>query len=196
MRPMGKKEASLERLVAAAGRAFRKHGYAGIGVDGLAKGAKLTSGAFYFHFPSKLQAFVEILKLGLEDLKKSVQSFQATEGQAWLTAFTAFYMGPVRTCDLSEGCALSALSSDVERGGYAAQSVYEAEIFDISSTLAQGLEPSGTMTAREQAWALLAMLSGGVTVARAVDDPTLGAEIADAVRKAIETQYHARKISD
>lgn len=196
MHSTSKKEASRQRLVTAAGRAFRKHGFEGIGVDGLAKGAKLTSGAFYFHFPSKLHAFVEILKVGLEDLKNTVQNFQTTDRRSWLSAFTAFYMGSRRTCDLSEGCALSALSSDVERAGYAAQSVYEAELFDLSSALAQGLEPGGNMTAREQAWALLAMLSGGVTMARAVDDPALSDEIAAAVRKAIETQFHARQIID
>jgi TetR/AcrR family transcriptional repressor of nem operon len=40
-----------ERLVEAAGRGF------GAGVDALAKGAGLTSGAFYAHFDSKAEAF-------------------------------------------------------------------------------------------------------------------------------------------
>ena len=46
-----------ERLVEAAGRGFRTGGFGGAGVDALAKGAGLTSGAFYAHFDSKAEAF-------------------------------------------------------------------------------------------------------------------------------------------
>jgi TetR/AcrR family transcriptional repressor of nem operon len=44
-------------MIAAASRGFRSNGYAGIGVDGLAKAAGVTSGAFYSHFGSKDAAF-------------------------------------------------------------------------------------------------------------------------------------------
>ena len=40
------------RLVDAAGRGFRTGGFGGAGVDALAKGAGLTSVAFYAHFSS------------------------------------------------------------------------------------------------------------------------------------------------
>lgn len=51
------KEESRARIVAAAGRAFRKQGYSGIGIDGLARKANLTHGGFYGHFASKAEAF-------------------------------------------------------------------------------------------------------------------------------------------
>jgi TetR/AcrR family transcriptional regulator, transcriptional repressor for nem operon len=46
-----------DRLVEAAGRGFRAGGFGVAGVDALAKGAGLTSGAFYAHFDSKAEAF-------------------------------------------------------------------------------------------------------------------------------------------
>ncbi len=49
---------SRKKMIQAAGAAFREHGVGGVGVDGLAKAADFTSGAFYFHFRSKLDAFV------------------------------------------------------------------------------------------------------------------------------------------
>lgn len=45
------------RLADAVGRGFRTGGFGGAGVDALAKGAGLTSGAFYAHFESKADAF-------------------------------------------------------------------------------------------------------------------------------------------
>lgn len=52
-----RKEETWRLMLEAAGRAFRSPGYDGIGVDGLAKGAGVTSGAFYAHFGSKAAAF-------------------------------------------------------------------------------------------------------------------------------------------
>lgn len=167
----------------AAGKAFRRHGLSGIGVDGLAKGANLTSGAFYFHFPSKLTAFAAAVRAGLEDLREGIAAFQADHGKGWLQAFTAFYMGNRRTCELGDGCALPSLSAEVERAGDEVRSAYEEELRLVAATMAEELEPT-SLTQQEQAWALLAMLSGGVNLARAVQDPVLSEEIASAVQKA------------
>jgi AcrR family transcriptional regulator len=62
----GHKEEARARMVAAAGRGFRRQGFGGIGVDGLAKEAEVTSGAFYGHFSSKGEAFKAALVAGLE----------------------------------------------------------------------------------------------------------------------------------
>ena len=40
------KEETLRKMLDSTGRGFRKHGYAGIGVDGLAKAAGVTSRAY------------------------------------------------------------------------------------------------------------------------------------------------------
>jgi TetR/AcrR family transcriptional repressor of nem operon len=63
------KEKARELIVAAAGRKLRETGFDGIGVDGLMKEAKLTSGAFYTQFNSKKELLVEVLRDGLEGLK-------------------------------------------------------------------------------------------------------------------------------
>ena len=47
------KQASHERIVAAAARAIRRSGYAGTGVAAIMKEAGLTHGAFYAHFESR-----------------------------------------------------------------------------------------------------------------------------------------------
>lgn len=65
----GHKDGARARLIAAAGRGFRKRGFGGIGADRLAKEASVTSGAFYGHFPSKDAAFKEAVAAGIEVLR-------------------------------------------------------------------------------------------------------------------------------
>ena len=47
------KEATHERIVAAAARAIRRSGYHGTGVADIMKDAGLTHGGFYAHFGSR-----------------------------------------------------------------------------------------------------------------------------------------------
>ena len=73
MRQKGVDKAETRRkIIDAAGRGFRKHGYAGIGVDGLAKSAGVTSGAFYAHLGSKNGAFEVALEAGLDEVIEGV----------------------------------------------------------------------------------------------------------------------------
>ena len=51
-----KKEETRERIVRAAARAIRKHGYEGVGVADVMKEAGLTHGGFYAHFESRVRS--------------------------------------------------------------------------------------------------------------------------------------------
>lgn len=178
------KTESRDKILKAAGEAFRSHGFGGVGVDGLAKGAQLTSGAFYVHFASKLEAFREAVRAGLEDLKAGIESYRKTAGPGWLKEFAAFYMNERRTCDLRNGCALPSLSSEVERVGGEARMVYQEKLLEVAAEVANGLEGDDAER-REQAWQILALLSGGLTMARTVTDPALAEEIASAIQKKV-----------
>ena len=75
-RRMGQKEESHAKILRGAGRGFRRAGFGGAGVDGLAKEAGVTSGAFYAHFKSKADAFRETIGTGLKDLREGVEQFR------------------------------------------------------------------------------------------------------------------------
>lgn len=179
--PEGKKEAGKARLLQAAGRGFRTNGYGGVGIDGLAKQANATSGAFYAHFTSKADAFKQAVESGLSDLSAGVEGKIAAGGDGWLTQFIDFYMGDRRTCDLAESCALQSLTSEVARADVPTRSVYQAGFEDVLGVMTDGMMGDAR---RRNAIALLAMLTGGVSLSRAVVDPDLAGEIADAVREA------------
>ena len=82
------------RLVDAAGRGFRTGGFGGAGVDALAKGAGLTSGAFYAHFSSKAEAFQLAVADGLAFLRGGILKFRESHGRNWREPFIDFYLGP------------------------------------------------------------------------------------------------------
>lgn len=162
------KAVTRQRIVEAASRGFRRSGYGGIGVDGLAKEAGVTSGAFYVHFASKGAAFRDVVSHGLADLKAGVVHFQSEHGRAWWPAFVRFYLGAKRTCDLSESCSLQSLSPEVARSDEQARAAFEAGLHDVVATILAGPTSPAMPKDQDDACAALASLVGAVTLARAV----------------------------
>jgi TetR/AcrR family transcriptional repressor of nem operon len=181
----GHKEEARTRILGAAGRGFRRLGYGGIGIDGLAKEAGLTSGAFYGHFPSKAEAFKAAALAGLMELREGIENLRAVEGDAWLEKFAEFYMSVRRTCDLGQSCALQSLTPEVARADQDTKAAYEAEMLNVVEAVAEGLRPGTLPERRETAWAILALLSGGVTLARSAEAAAVGTQIAGAVKSAV-----------
>lgn len=190
--PADHKQRSREKLLNEAGKAFRRQGYGSIGVDGLAKSANLTSGAFYVHFGSKKQAFLEVLGSGLGQLRDGVAQTRESGGDGWLNTFARFYLGEKRVCELGEACALPMLSAEAERAGEDARTVFEEKIREIGAEVAKGLTGTPRQRSR-QAWVELALLLGGASLSRTVLDPKLSKEIADAVIGAVTEQKRPQK---
>ncbi|NMM27863.1 MAG: TetR/AcrR family transcriptional regulator [Glaciimonas sp.] len=172
------KQKTRQRIVDAAGRGFRKGGFGGIGVDGLAKEAGVTSGGFYVHFDSKTDAFREAVAQGMKDLKIGVLHFQTEHGRNWWPEFVRFYLGYKRNCDLSDSCTLQSLSPEVARSDAVAQTTFETGLLDVAQAVVDG--PSSPKVPRSLASALaaLASLVGAVTLARAVNSTEVGNQIA------------------
>ncbi|MEP9350817.1 TetR/AcrR family transcriptional regulator [Xanthobacter sp. KR7-225] len=171
-------------MIAAAGRGFRRKGFGGIGVDGLAKEADVTSGAFYGHFPSKDAAFKEAVVAGVNELRAAIETLRAEHGAKWIEVFIDFYLGQKRTCELGSSCALQSLAPDVQRADSEIKGAFEAEADRVARAIADGLPGKADDVRMRRAWALLSILSGGVTLARSVQDAAAGEAIAQAVRSA------------
>jgi AcrR family transcriptional regulator len=173
------KQRTREAILGAAGRVFRAEGYGGSGIDGLTRAAGVTNGAFYGHFKTKAEAFTQVVEIGLRELREGVERFQAEHGAGWLAPFADFYLGWKRVCDIREACALPTLSAEVARADDATRAAYQEEFRLLVAATAAGL---GGDEAR--ATAVLALLSGAATLARAVPDPELGARVAANARAA------------
>lgn len=177
------KEEVRNRILQAASRSFKKGGYSGIGVDGLAKEAGVTSGAFYVHFKSKAEAFKASVVEGLEEVQHTLISLKKEHGTKWWTEFASIYMGQKRTCDLNESCAMQSLTPEVGRFDNEAKMLYENELQKIIELVGEGCKKED----KAKALANISMLVGGVTLARAVKNEKLAIEIAEAVKNNIHT---------
>jgi TetR/AcrR family transcriptional repressor of nem operon len=183
------KQETRTRVIAAAGQVFRREGYGGAGIDALTKAAGVTNGAFYGHFKSKGAAFRTAVLAGLEELRLGIAELKASQPKNWMKSFVTYYLGHKRTCDLGESCALPSLSPDVIRADDETRRAYTAELKRLIDEVAAGL-PDGNLKGQseavreDQAILLLAMLSGGVTLARAVSDAALSERIANLVTQA------------
>lgn len=172
------KHETRTRILEAASRLFRQEGYGGSGIGPLTKAAGVTNGAFYGHFKSKGEAFRTVVLDGLDQLRQGVAALKAEHGARWRRPFVSFYLGPRRTCALGESCALPSLSPEVMRADDDTRDAYEQALRQIVDEVSAGL---GDRPDDDRAIAFLALLSGGVTLARAVRDPELAQRIADAV---------------
>ena len=174
-----------QRILEGAGRGFRKAGFGGIGVDGLAKEAGVTSGAFYVHFDSKAHAFRESIAQGMAELRGGVQYYQAEHGRAWWPEFVRFYLGPKRRCDLSESCTLQTMPTEVARSDEASRTTFENALRDVAQAIVDGPISPGAPPDIETACAALSSLIGAVTLARAVGSEAFAEQIAGAAEHAL-----------
>jgi TetR/AcrR family transcriptional regulator, transcriptional repressor for nem operon len=177
------KEQTAANILDAAERCFRLKGFGGIGVDGLAQGAGVTSGAFYKHYRSKAEAFDSAVEAGLQDYRNNIEQFMAEHGSDWLPALIDYYLSTKHRTDLAGGCVVPGLTADVIRQDGSTKAVYQEGIEGVANVMANGLDSPDQESAKSRAWAMLALLAGGVMLSRAVQDEKLAQTIADAVKK-------------
>ncbi|MFT4928432.1 MAG: TetR/AcrR family transcriptional repressor of nem operon [Phenylobacterium sp.] len=179
-----RKEQTRQRIIAATVEGIKEHGYGGIGVDGIAKKAGVTSGAFYGHFSSKNKVFEAAVSAGVMGLVEGVIYWRDTEGEQWLYPFIDWYLGNDHRNNISGGCALPGLSADVARADQAVHLAYEQQMVEAASIIAASLNDPDEAQKQKTAWALLSTLAGGVIVSRAMDNQVLADEISLATGQA------------
>jgi len=178
----GKKEETRKRMLDAAGRKFREYGYSGVGVDGLAKAANVTSGAFYAHFGSKNAAFDAALAAGLDDVIVGIPRYQSEHGADWVKAFVDYYLGKPHRNNLECVCAMAMLTPEVVRSGIKVQAAFEKKMTRIADLIVQGLVGSANEDRRCRAWAMLGILTGGLNMTLAMKNIKLADEVAAATK--------------
>ncbi len=184
MTKVNKKQETRKRIINAASQGFRSKGYAGIGVDGIAKEAGVTSGAFYAHLGSKDGAFEAALTAGLDEVIVAVPEFQLQNSQDWIKAFSEYYLGQDHRDNLSCGCAMTTLSPEVVRTKPEFHAIYEEKMLTIVKLMAKGFEGSSHEECISRAWVVLGILIGGLTMARAVNSVETANQVANSITKA------------
>lgn len=166
--PPGQKEKAKDAILRAGAQALRKHGFNGVGVDGLAAAAGVTSGAFYSNFPKKealLEGVIEEF-LGRPFIDSTGP---VAERRQLLRQWLHEYVSAYHRENPAIGCVMPTLSADVARASAAVREVYRikmAELVRKVSTVLGGAEADR----ERRAWSIVAMMVGGIEIARAMAD--------------------------
>lgn len=78
----GQREQTRARLVEAALRVFAERGYDHATVEEISLAAGYSKGAYYFHFDSKEDIFLELLSAWIEEQTQRLRSFESSHGPA------------------------------------------------------------------------------------------------------------------
>ncbi|HEX5258938.1 MAG TPA: TetR/AcrR family transcriptional regulator [Sphingomicrobium sp.] len=169
-----------------AARIFREKGYAGVGVDELSQGAGVTSGSFYKHFGSKSDAFLEVVRAGVERVAKRVRSLKAGKSNPrdWVNEFATIHSSKEHLRSVGLGCNLPTLSVEVARADGDAKKAFEQSISKAIGEMAGGEPFAEGADAEARAVAFLSVLTGAMVIARAVRNPKTAAMITESARRA------------
>ena len=184
-------EENRQTVINVASRLFREHGFDGIGLKDLMKGAGLTQGAFYKQFASKDDLAAQASRRALESATLRWSAATAAKPKDQLGAVVAFYLSADHRDEKMDGCPIVALGSDAARQGSDVKASFETGIREYLELLgrwvaeADGEEPSG------KAMAILSTMVGAVVLSRAVNDEQLSQQFLQAAAKGVLTELSA-----
>lgn len=179
-----RKELSHERIVAAAARSIRRNGYSGAGVAEIMKDAGLTHGGFYSHFPSREAMLAEAAdRAGAETVGLAEEAAAGVPAAQALQAMMAAYLSQEHIDNPEFGCPMAALSSELSRQAPEVRRAATRRMKEMVDVVARQLPNWGSPDAHEQALFLVATMVGAVSLARAVDDPSLAEKLCKAALK-------------
>jgi TetR/AcrR family transcriptional repressor of nem operon len=177
--PKDHKETARAAILTAAARPLKAKGFDGVGVDGLAAAAGVTSGAIYSNFGSKEAFFEQVVAEQLGAEFTPIDDPDPDERRRRLVEFLGFYLSDEHCTAIADGCLMPALSGDVSRASEGVREAYERRMAALIELLTPVM-PGSSGEQVERAWALVASIVGAVTIARALPS----AERSQAVRAA------------
>ena len=175
-----------ETVINVASRLFREHGFDGIGLKDLMKGAGLTQGAFYKQFASKEDLAAQASKRAMESATHRWAAATAANPEDPLGAVIAFYLSMDHRGEKMDGCPVAALGSDAARQGVDVKASFEAGIkahLEILGRLigeTDGADPNG------RAMAILSTMVGALILSRAVNDERLSKRFLQAAANSVQ----------
>jgi AcrR family transcriptional regulator len=181
--PPDHKAKAKKAILQAGAKALRTNGFNGIGVDGLAASAGVTSGAFYSNFSNKEALLEEIIETCVGEPFIDSEGGSLAQRQDRLRDWLAMYISAGHRADPASGCVMPALSADVARANPRARAVYKRKILKLVRKMSNALD--GAEPDREKrAWSIIAIMVGAITISRAMPD---GEEADRALDSALQT---------
>jgi TetR/AcrR family transcriptional regulator, transcriptional repressor for nem operon len=172
-------EANREAVINAASRLFREHGFDGIGLKDLMKGAGLTQGGFYKQFQSKDDLAAQASRRAMESATRRWSSVAASSPDP-LEAVVGLYLSAGHREEKGDGCPLVALGSDAARQSEEVRVPFQDGVEAHLQVLDELMPPSDGSKPYEKAMAVLSLMVGAVTISRILNDKSLSQSFLDA----------------
>ncbi|GGC88811.1 TetR/AcrR family transcriptional regulator [Undibacterium terreum] len=168
-------EANQQRILEAAGRLFREHGYDAVTLAEVMQAASLTHGGFYGHFKSK------------DDLIAQALAYRNSKPKAEIgpAEFAESYLSARHRADLAGGCNIAGLATETTRQPLPARAAMTETIRSRIEGLARNSAGANPAEKRRVAIASWSAMVGAMIMARVCDDPALSDEIMHETRAQI-----------
>ena len=171
------KAESRERILAAAAKQIREGGLDSLAIGELMRSVNLTHGGFYGHFPSRSALIAAALDRALEDGETASLAASGASGPRSLKSVANSYLSPFHRDHIAEGCAVSALASDVARA--------DDEVREIMQQRLERFFDGAAENARGDAIRAWCLMVGGLALARVFKGEAVSDEILQEARKAV-----------
>jgi TetR/AcrR family transcriptional repressor of nem operon len=167
--PSDQKARAKEAILQAGARALRTNGFNGIGVDGIAASAGVTSGAFYSNFSNKEALLQAVIETCVGEPFIDSESGSLAERQARLKEWLAMYISAAHRADPASGCVMPTLSADVARANPKIRATYRRKMLALVRKMSNVLGVAGP-DREKRAWSIVAMMVGAIAISRAMPD--------------------------
>lgn len=176
------KERTREEILTSATQLVRRRGISGASVSEVMKGAGLTVGGFYAHFDSKDVLIGESIKRAWRQMwAVTLQLAGPGKGVAAVMPVIRRYLSRAHRDHPEHGCVLPAVVSETVEAAPPVREALESVVQECVETLGDKLEGAKAQR-RQAALASLALMYGGVSLARALGQTPLSDELLKACR--------------
>jgi len=174
------KERTRQDILASAIRLLRERGIDGASVAEVMKGAGLTVGGFYAHFGSKDELVGASLRQSMRQLwDEMFAAMGSARGAEAVTMLMRRYLSRSHRDHPAEGCPLPAVVGDAAQASPIVREALADELVRNAERLGERLDGESR---RQRALALVALMYGGLGLARALAGTPLSDEILQACR--------------
>lgn len=178
-----KKERSHETILDSAARLVRERGIAGASVADVMRGAGLTVGGFYAHFASKEELVDEaIRRTGAFLRDRLFARLEEKPEDARAEIVLKRYLSAAQRDEQSLGCPLPAIVGEIATTAPAHAGALAEQIDVLAERLGDHLPKDRALPKRTLALGLVALMVGGLSLARALRGTPLSDEVIKACR--------------
>jgi TetR/AcrR family transcriptional repressor of nem operon len=189
---VSRKEADQHRkdVINAASRLFLENGFDGVSVPAVMAEAGLTHGGFYGHFDSKEALAAEACSRAFEDRRSAYDGIADRNGSdrnAARIEFIKRYTAKNHRDAIGLGCPAAAMCGDIARENPKGpvRAAFSAGLNLMIEKISPLLSGKKKIAKREETLAQIAMLVGGVVLARSTKGFPVSDEILQSVRSAL-----------